>query len=61
MTRHISEEARTLAFRLKLGDLIRRQPCHGYACGCGCGDCVEREKLARAPKPQVRQPWELAA
>jgi hypothetical protein len=41
--------------------LLPRPPvCHGYANGCACADCVERER-EQTPKragPAPRQSWE---
>jgi hypothetical protein len=52
-----------LAHRLDIGPLVRPQPCHGYANGCICPECADREdaEQRRTAKPDAssgpRQPW----
>lgn len=36
--------ARRLAVLLGLGDLTIRRPCHGYANGCSCDVCEDRDR-----------------
>jgi hypothetical protein len=52
-----SLDARILAVRLGLGDLVRPEPCMGWANGCVCTDCLERDKTP-TPEPAAAQPWE---
>lgn len=48
-----------LALLLGLGDL-NRKVCHGFANGCVCADCTDRENPREHSQP-IKQPWEVAA
>jgi hypothetical protein len=57
----LSVNDRVLGLLLGLGDLDGPELCHGYANGCICGSCCERELAVSELPARVKQPWETAA
>jgi len=52
-----SESVLELALRTGVSPLNLPAPCHGFANGCGCSQCLTRE-AAHEVRVDVKQPWQ---